>query len=301
MTRDWEGMLLVDKPAGPTSHDVVAAVRRATGQPRIGHAGTLDPGASGLLPLVLGRATRLVRFLPGSPKCYSGSLRLGLVSDTDDADGRLLRRHLGPLPDPAAVRRAAADLVGIQDQVTPAVSARKVAGERLYRLARSGTRVVLPTARVEVFRFEVWPETVRELYRFRAEVSAGTYVRALARDLGQALGCGGRLETLVREAIGPLRLADAVAPAADRSWEREALRARLVPLESIPLELPSVQLTARDDVLRFCRGNPVPGAPADPAGLLRVTDDEGRLLGLAEAREGALQPRVVLESPAPSG
>ena len=297
MSGDWEGLLLVDKPIGPTSHDVVSGVRRVTGQRRIGHAGTLDPGASGLLPLVLGRATRLVRFLPDSPKLYTGTLRLGLVSDTDDAAGKVVRRHHGPLPAPDEVLRAAAGLVGVQEQVTPSVSARKVGGQRLYRLARVGVSVTLPTARVEVRRFELDAEPEADLYRFRAEVSAGTYIRALARDLGERLGCGGRLETLVREAIGPLLLADAVAPDADGSWTAERLRERLVPLELLPLALPATDLVAPADVLRFTRGNPVHPAGDPPAGLQRVVASDGRLLGLAELRDGLLHPKVVIEPP----
>ena len=135
MSGAWEGLLLIDKPSGPTSHDIVVAVRRASGQSRIGHAGTLDPLASGLLPLVLGHATRLVRFLPHSPKSYTGTFRLGLRTDSDDVTGRTLDRHAGPLPEPHAVVEAAGALIGRQQQVPPRVSARKVGGQRLYRLA----------------------------------------------------------------------------------------------------------------------------------------------------------------------
>ena len=140
MRPDLDGLLLIDKPEGPTSHDIVARARARTGQPRIGHTGTLDPMASGLLVLALGRATRLIRYLPGTPKLYTGSLRLGLTTSSDDITGQVLERFEGPFPAPDRVREAAAGFVGRSHQVPPRVSARKVGGERLYRMARRGIR-----------------------------------------------------------------------------------------------------------------------------------------------------------------
>jgi tRNA pseudouridine55 synthase len=298
LTSAWHGLLLIDKPAGPTSHDLVSAVRRATDQRRIGHAGTLDPGASGLLPMVLGTATRLVRFLPHSPKLYSGTLRLGVTSDTDDAAGRVIQRHDGPLPDPDDVTRAAGLLLGRGRQVTPAVSARKVGGQRLYRLARRGVRVELPASEIEVFRFDLEPGEEDGLYRFRAEVSGGTYIRGLARDLGVRLGCGGRLDALRRERIGPLDLGDALALDPAEPLTAERLRDRLIPLEQMPLGPPPTELADPDDVRRFARGNPVARQTgAEPEGLCRVLGPDGRLLGVGELSEGRLHPRVVLRSP----
>ena len=149
------GLLLVDKPEGPTSHDIVAWVRRASGQRRVGHAGTLDPMASGLLPLVLGAATRLVRFLPSEPKVYRGRFELGWTSHTDDVTGRPLARHDGPLPDADAVIRASGELEGERPQIPPSVSARKVGGVRMYRLARRGVAVEAPASTVVVAGFEI--------------------------------------------------------------------------------------------------------------------------------------------------
>ncbi|GAG07552.1 unnamed protein product, partial [marine sediment metagenome] len=192
MSVTWDGLLLIDKANGPTSHDVVQSVRRLTGQRRVGHAGTLDPLATGLLPVLLGRATRLARFLPHSPKHYDGLLRLGLTSVTDDITGEALTRHTGTLPDPATVIAAAERLEGSYPQIPPTVSARKVGGKRLYRLAREGIRAEVAPRQVDVSRFEVAPiEDDPAQYEFSAEVSGGTYVRALIRDLGAALGCGG--------------------------------------------------------------------------------------------------------------
>ncbi len=175
MAEEWNGLLLLDKPEGPTSHDIVYRVRRATGQRRIGHGGTLDPMATGLLPLVLGRATRLVQYLPHSPKVYRGNIRLGLTTTTDDITGETLTSTDGPLPGPDAVIDAAGALTGRLDQRAPSVSAKQVGGRRLYRLAREGKTVEAPTSVVEVERFELAPTDRPEIYAFEAEVSAGTY------------------------------------------------------------------------------------------------------------------------------
>ena len=292
MSEECVGLLLVDKPSGPTSHDIVAMVRRAAGQRRVGHAGTLDPSASGLLPLVLGVATRLVRFLPSSPKVYTGTLRLGLRSQTDDATGRITHRHEGALPAASRVFEAAAGLLGSSAQLTPAVSARKVDGQRLYRLARRGVEVEAPRVTVEVYAFELEPTHEADLYAFRADVSGGTYIRGLARDLGERLGCGGLLESLRRESIGPLRVSEAVALEHGAAPPPEALLRQLIPPEAMPLEPPAVRLEDPVAARAFRHGNSVrcPG----PDGLCRALAADGRLLGIAERIDGRLQPRVVL-------
>jgi tRNA pseudouridine55 synthase len=291
----WEGLLLVDKPTGPTSHDVVGAVRRATGQRRVGHAGTLDPLASGLLPLVLGRATRLVRFLPGSPKRYEGTLRLGLTTRSDDVTGEVLSRYAGTLPASAEVIAAAATLRGTLLQQPPAISARKVGGQRMYRLARQGVEVRGAPVEVEVARFDLEPTESPQVYRFAARVSAGTYIRALARDLGAALGCGGVLETLRRTAIAEmtpdprLALEEGVTPPSERLHEA------LIPLERMPLLPPRVRLEAAERATGFLNGGSVPAPPGTPDGeLIAVLSVDGNLLGVAERRGGELHPRVVL-------
>lgn len=297
--RELEGLLLVDKPEGPTSHDIVNLVRRLTGVRRVGHAGTLDPLASGLLPMVLGRATRLVRFLSSSPKVYEGRLRLGLSTISDDITGELLSRHSGSLPEAETVLRAAARLTGRILQVPPAVSARKLKGQRLYRLARQGRPVEAPPAEVEVRRFTLRAASQPAEWSFVAEVSTGTYIRALARDLGEALGTGGVLVTLRRRAIGPMTIDDAVAlpavgePAPD-------LGSRLIPLESMPLEPPLVELADRAASRRFLSGAAV--AVEDPGvaeGWCRVLDGRGSLLGIGEVSGETLRPKVVLPAPSP--
>ena len=244
--RSCDGLVLVDKPSGPTSHDIVARVRRASGVRRVGHAGTLDPMASGLLPLVIGRATRLVRFLPDTPKTYRGQLRLGRTTTTDDETGDLVTEHGGALPSAEQVLAAARGLEGRQTQVPPAFSARRVAGRRLYELARKGVMVEAAPTEVEVHRFELTPTDRGDLYAFTAEVSTGTYIRALARDLGRSLGCGGSLAALVRTLVGPLRLPDARPwpdEGPDRGWVLEAL----MPLDRMPLTPPPVRLAGSDE------------------------------------------------------
>ena len=291
-----EGLLLVDKPTGPTSHDIVALARRITGQRRIGHAGTLDPMASGLLPLVLGRATRLVRFLPRSPKLYEGKILLGVTTETDDMTGAVLARHGGELPSPSAVREAAGRLVGRIAQVPHAVSARRVGGERLYRLARSGRAVAAPPATIEVFRLEFAPGPTADEWTLVAEVSSGTYVRALARDLGASLGCGAALAGLRRLAIGPMTLEGAVR--LDDAMAAASLLDAIVPLEAMPLEPPPVELPDEAACSRFGAGLPVPlPAGSPPAGMVRALSPASGLLGIGEAGGGLLHPRVVLPAP----
>lgn len=298
------GLLLLDKPGGsgrsggPTSHDIVNRVRRSLGCRRVGHAGTLDPMASGLLPLVVGSATRLVRFLPSSPKHYEGTLLLGVRTASDDVTGEILERHRGPLPDLSRVVAAAERLTGHFEQRPPAVSARKVGGERLYRLARRGVRVEAPARPVEVERFDLEPAGEPGLYRFLAVVSGGTYIRSLARDLGTALGCGGSLASLRRTRIGPLDVADAVTMPAQDVPPGELLRSALRPPEAMPLELPTCTLGSPDEAGRFRSGSQIPTGLED-AGPFRVVDAGGRLLGVGEGRDGLLQPRIVLPGEGP--
>lgn len=290
-----EGLLLVDKPAGPTSHDVVDRVRRLLRQ-KVGHAGTLDPAVSGLLPLVLGRATRMVRFLPHSPKIYEGVLRLGLTTSTDDLAGEVLRRHDGPLPAPGEVLAAAEALVGKTLQVAPAVSAKKVRGRRLYQVARQGCAVVAPASPVEVFRFELEATCLPEEWAFVAEVSAGTYVRSLARDLGARLGCGGTLARLRRTAIGPMRVEGAISWTEHEKEMADRLRCGTIPLEAMPFEPCSVRLDDDRARSRFVAGLPVALAEGVSPGPCVVFDQRGTLLGAATVDGDLhLRPKVVLE------
>ena len=211
-----DGILVVDKPAGWTSHDVVARARRLCATRKVGHAGTLDPMATGVLVLGVGRATRLLTFLVGCDKDYTATVRLGQDTLTDDAEGEVTAsRGAGDL-DRDAVATAAADLTGDLEQVPSAVSAIKVKGERAYARVRAGEDVVLPARRVTVSRFAVGAVRPADVDGIRVldvdvevTVSSGTYVRALARDLGAALGSGGHLTALRRTRVGGFRLDDA--------------------------------------------------------------------------------------------
>jgi len=250
--------------------------------------------------MVLGRATRLVRFLPHSPKVYEGTLRLGLTTSTDDLTGRILTTSTEDIPEREAVLDAAARLRGRSTQTPPAVSARKVGGTRMYRLARQGRPALgLPTE-VEVFRFDIGPARGAGLWSFEAEVSAGTYIRSLARDLGILLGCGGTLASLRRLRIGPMSIADSTPLPAKGRVDPKQLLPFLVPLERMPLTLPPVHLTDREAADRFAAGTPMLSPrPWPEEGPCRVFDGSGRLLGVADATGGRLQPRVVLTGDPP--
>lgn len=292
----WDGLLLIDKPSGPTSHDIVSRVRRISGERRVGHGGTLDPLASGLLPLVLGRATRLVRFLPHSPKAYTGALRLGAESTTDDAQGDV-RLVADPVTvEPRLVRAVAAGFLGTQLQVPPAVSARKVGGQRLYRLARRGVAVQAPPAQVHVSRFDLVPTADPAAYAFLAEVSGGTYIRALVRDLGQRLGCGALLTELRRTRIGALDVDQAVEIGGKQDLAAEVLHRRLIPPGEMPLAPPPARLVQDSDTQRFQSGRTVDAAPGVEEGdWCCVLSPTGRFLGLARRVGGRLQPKVVID------
>lgn len=293
--RALEGLLLLDKPVGPTSHDLVADVRRATRTRRVGHAGTLDPMASGLLPLLLGRATRLVRFLPHAPKRYEGRISLGLRTTTDDAAGEVTARHEGALPRPAEVIAAAARLRGPVLQTPPTVSAKSVGGVRAYRLARRGRPWSPKPVRVEVFRLDLLPTEDPAEWSFAAEVSAGTYLRALARDLGDLLGCGAILSQLRRTAIGPLDLAAAIPWNPGALPAPEVLESAVIPLERIPLSCARVRLSGPEQGARFLAGRELEMADdTRPAGPVAVLSAAGQLLGIGDADGRRLRPRVVL-------
>lgn len=297
MSEDWDGLLPIDKPAGPTSHDIVAWVRASTGSRRVGHTGTLDPSATGLLLLVLGGATRLARFVPQAPKTYQGLFALGVTTTTDDLAGDVVSRHEGQLPGVEAVLAAAAVRLGRQLQVPPAFSARQVGGTRLYRLARRGVVIDAPASEIVVDRLDLAPTSVPDRFAYEMVVSAGTYVRAIVRDLGVALGCGAAVASLRRTAIGPLRVDDALALPAEKGALREAVRARLIPIDVMPLDLPSIALSSARDAVRFAAGGAVKidtaGGLKD-ASLAAVRDDLGRLLGVGHIGDGSLKPRVVV-------
>jgi tRNA pseudouridine55 synthase len=204
------GVLVLDKPQGPTSHDVVRVARRALAERRIGHCGTLDPMATGVLVLGVGRATKLLTFLGGLGKTYEATIRLGVETDSLDADGEVTAVHGMDPPGEAQVRAAAATLTGDLLQVPPMVSAVKVGGRRLHQLAREGKEVERAPRPVAVARFDVRPTEDPMCWEATVDCSSGTYVRVLAADLGRALGGGAHLASLRRTAVGPFSLDEAV-------------------------------------------------------------------------------------------
>jgi len=291
-----DGLLAIDKPAGPTSHDLVAQVRAGTGVRRVGHTGTLDPPATGLLLLLLGQATRLARFVPSAPKTYEGVLELGVVTTSDDLAGEVVRRHDGPLPGAAEVRAAAASRLGRQLQVPPAFSARHVEGQRLYRAARRGVVLDAPPAEVVIERFHLAPTETEHLWAYELVVSTGTYVRAAVRDLGEALGCGAAVASLRRTAIGPFRVEAAMTLPAERSGLRAAAEGRVISIDNLPLDLPSVALASPAEAVGFGSGRAIAISEPPPgdAPLVAVRDARGRLLGVGLVADGTIRPRVVL-------
>jgi tRNA pseudouridine55 synthase len=275
----------VAKPAGPTSHDVVDTVRRALDVQRVGHLGTLDPFAEGLLVVVVGRATRLAPFAAGWTKSYEGVIRLGATTDTDDATGTVVATAPADAVSAAQVAAALAGFRGGYLQRPPAYSAVKIAGERAYRRARRGEAVEPVPRRVEVRELEMVDFAVPDV-RFRATVGGGTYLRSLARDVGAALGCGAHLATLRRTAVGPLRLEDAVAP-------ERVTPAHLRDPAALVADLPRRELTP-DERAAVVHGRPLEaGSGERGAGSVALFAD-GQLVALAEVVEAVLKPRVVL-------
>lgn len=275
-----DGLLLVDKPKAMTSHDVVDAVRRALRTRKVGHAGTLDPMATGLLLVGIGRATRLLRFFGDLPKTYEGTARLGVETDTLDADGAVVRTCEVDVSR-AELDAAVAALVGESTQRPPAYSAVKVGGRKLYEAARAGEELEAAPRRIRVDAFDVRAFDGTDV-DFGVTCSGGTFVRVLLADVGREVGCGAHLVRLRRTAIGPYRVADASAP--------DAALAPL-PLESAVAHLPRVELVA-DEARAASNGSIL--APAGLTGPYAVFDPGGRLVGIYRDDGSKARPEVVL-------
>lgn len=288
-----DGVAVVDKPAGWTSHDVVARARRVLGTRKVGHSGTLDPDATGVLVLGVGRATRLLRFLTELPKSYEAEIVLGVETDTLDASGQVTARHDMAAVSAEQARRAAADLTGDILQVPPMVSAVKVGGRRLHELARAGIEVEREARPVTVHRFDVAPVPGCDgVLRAAVDCSSGTYVRVLAADLGRALGGGAHLRGLRRTAVGRFGLAAA----------RPVDGAEVLPMAEAVSHLPGVRVgpevaaeVANGRVLDLDRLG-VDGAAGGRAseGPWAVHDSEGGLLAVYERFRDGAKPAVVV-------
>ena len=289
-----DGLLILDKPAGMTSHDVVARVRRILGERSVGHLGTLDPMATGVLPLVLGRFTRLAQFYNDADKRYEGVIRFGLVTDTYDADGQPVGQENPVELSEAQVRNAAAKFLGHLEQAPPPFSAKKIAGVPAYKLARKGKEPELKSKQVEVKEFTIagWDGRCA---RFTAWVSSGTYLRSLAHDLGQLLGPGAHLCELKRTSVREFRLEDAHSlqeledAARGSTLEEVCVHPRLV----LP-EFPAV--TAPEESLARLRHGAAVNLPEfSKSGLVRVFAGQRELLAIAKRVAGTLfQPKIVL-------
>ncbi|MCX8006752.1 MAG: tRNA pseudouridine(55) synthase TruB [Coriobacteriia bacterium] len=285
-----EGVLPVDKPAGPTSHDVVAAIRRATGERRVGHAGTLDPAATGLLVVLVGPYTRLEPYLAKTSKRYLATIRFGTATDTDDADGEVIAE--APVPDdildPDQAREAVASLVGPHEQVPPSYSAIKRDGVVAHRAARSGRPIVLEPRRIEVFEARLLSvDRDRLSWELELAVSAGTYVRALARDLGCTLGTCAHLAALRRTASGHLSISDAHPLDECLAVARSGEIARLFADPFDALGLPVVDA----DATQVAAGRAI-AAPAGTEGLVAIRAD-GRLAAVYRRAGDQLVPQAV--------
>jgi len=280
------GILLVDKPVGITSHDVVDLIRRAAGTRRVGHTGTLDPGATGLLVLCLGVATRLSEHLTGLDKVYEGAMRLGIVTDSYDLDGKVVAENPVPALTVGDIQRACDRFTGDIMQVPPMVSAVKVGGERLYKRARQGEVVERAPRQVTVHEFRVLSYEAPDA-QIRVKCTRGTYVRSLCHDVGQTLGCGATLASLRRTFVGQFSVEDALP--VDQFTDRDQVASRLKPIEAA-LTLPSVtaRSTSRVAVVSGVALNPddlVGGCPVSK-GWVQVKSESGRLLALGEVHAG---------------
>ncbi len=330
----YDGILVVDKPVGPTSHDLVDLVRRLTGVRRVGHGGTLDPFAGGVLPIFVGRATRLVEYHMADDKAYRAMMSFGARSTTDDLDGELTPGE-GPAPASGALEAALDRFRGPISQVPPDHSAVRVQGRRAYELARGGVRPALAAREVDIRTLDLveWDATdpSRPTATLEIACSAGTYIRAIARDLGAALGCGAYLVALTRSRSGPFTHDQAHAPDAIRAaFATDHGAALLLPadagLDAFPImtiDGGDLQALLRGQVVRA----PVAGAtngvghavehPGEPngqdghdrhhsshdglpkTGYCRVRDGHGRLAAIARLEGGRLHPEKVLLEPEP--
>jgi tRNA pseudouridine55 synthase len=301
MANSIDGVIIVAKEPGPTSHDVVGLIRRLTGVKRVGHGGTLDPFAAGVLPVFLGHATRLVEYHTADEKEYRALVAFGARSTTDDIDGELTETDL-PAPTREAVEAALAGFRGQIDQVPPDYSAVRVAGRHAYELARHGRKPELRARSVTISRLELvdWDETAadRPAATIELRCSAGTYVRALARDLGEALGTGAYLAALTRTASGAFSLAQAHSlDEVRKALSEDRLKKVMLPPTTGLDELPRLTVQA-SDLRALTKGQPIPAPEGVSEGPVLLLDGKGALAAVARRRDGKLEPEKVFIGPA---
>jgi tRNA pseudouridine55 synthase len=289
------GFLVIDKPAGWTSHDVVDAARGWFGTRRVGHLGTLDPQATGVLPLAVRDATKLASFVSADPKVYRGAIRLGVETETLDGDGSVTARYEGPLPDERALRGVLAVFLGEHEQVPPMYSAVKQGGVPLYRLARRGEQVERTPRKVRIDAFDLVAYEPPDV-EVEVRCSPGTYVRVLAAEVGQRLGCGAYLKQLCRLRSGPFELAQSITV---ETCEAEAASGTLAERLLRPvaaLGLPAARLAA-EDARRVLHGGALPqgGTARAPGERVAALDPTGALVAILEVgSDRRLRPIRVL-------
>ncbi len=288
------GILILNKPAGMTSHDVVHRVRKILQERSVGHLGTLDPMATGVLPLVLGRMTRLAQFYTTTAKTYEGEIRFGFATDTYDAEGEPVGAQQEVRVTLEEVRRAAAKFVGVIQQVPPPFSAKKIQGVPAYKLARKKQDVELKPVQIEVRSLDIL-SVMSDRARFRAEVSSGTYIRSLAHEIGQALGLGAHLSALTRTRVGEFRLDQSVTLEQLASATPEEVEGKLClhPRRLLP-EFPCVMAT--DEVAGMIRNGRAVNLPElSQSKLVKVFRGQSDLIAIASRIAGTLfHPKIVL-------
>lgn len=297
MSEELKGLLLVDKPSGMTSHDVVDRVRAAAGIRRVGHTGTLDPAATGLLILCIGPATRLSEYLTGLDKVYEGFTRLGVITDSHDMDGQVIEQRPVPELTHAQIQAVFDRFTGQIEQVPPMVSAVKVGGQRLYKLARKGETVERKPRQITVSEFAAL-SFESPLVKFRVSCTSGTYVRSLCHEVGQVLGCGAALDSLRRVAVGKYNVTNAAA--LDTLVNPADVRGHLMPMGDA-LDLPSVTIR-RAGERQLATGAALGRVelktmPTIREGWVQVKSESGELLALGQVKEGPgelqVQPKRV--------
>jgi tRNA pseudouridine55 synthase len=277
-----DGIVNINKPEGITSHDVVQIIRKRFGTSKAGHLGTLDPIATGVLPVAVGKATRFSQFLPNSPKEYEGVLRFGFATDTYDRDG-LPTTEERPLQ--GEVEEAMRALKGVVDQVPPPFSAKKVGGVPAYRLARQNRTVVMTAVRVEIREFQSLALDP-PFMKFRVVCSPGTYIRSLVHDLGQRLGCGAHLTALCRTRSGDFRIEQAVEL-------DKVSSADLIAMEHLLGSIPRIEVSESDEK-KVMHGNQIRAEGS--ARLARIFNKKGEFIAVGSIENGWVRPRLVLTS-----
>lgn len=281
------GVLIVNKPEGCTSHDVVNIVRRLYNTKRVGHTGTLDPMATGVLVVLVGRAAKAAEYFVSDEKKYRATLRLGITTDTEDTTGKILSES-DSLPTKEAVLSASAKFVGKVKQIPPMYSALKVDGKKLYDLARSGVTVEREAREIEVFSLECTPTDRADEYILDVHCSSGTYIRTLCADIGASLGCGGAMATLNRTMTGGFSIDDSVSLDELREMSEDELFARLLPTESLFDSLKTVRLPAFYE--KLCRSGceiyqKKIGSSLPVGEKVRILDADGSFFALGEVRD----------------